>query len=349
MGDEPDTPTQTDDVGLPPPPTGSGGSGSSQGEDNGWLDWPNWEEAIQGIFEGIFGTTEDPLDTAGGGALDSVTASAGDILSGGSLDGLGGGIASGVAGAVGGGTGQVLGNALFGQDAEDSYGAGAGTLIGSAIGGPVGAAIGGIIGGIADAAMGTSDQKNVTVGVATGKPGDNIIAETTGASGLTFYTVGQRTDDAAAMEYTDALLTLDQYLTDLVGEAGFDIVLDSDTFNDPAGQADVKNLMNNATFFGSATEGSKETTQNAVEDNLTAGLHNFTASWIQAASEQLGADQQAQVSNLLEHDGWADGSITTEGLLEYFRQIMAGEYVDWVEPIESRVEKLAPVAGNNYL
>ena len=246
---------------------------------------PETEAEVPDVDTGDLDSADDPFDSL-----------VGDILGGviGTDDPL-----SGIPGAAGGTAGQLIGNALFGTDATQSFGSSAGAGVGTFVLGPgFGTVVGAVLGGILDSAFGTSDQQNVTLGVATTRPGDDLVQETQAPSGLTLYTIGRRVDDTAATDFHDTLFEIDRYLTTVAEQyPGVEIALRNDNFGGEV-QGKGKNLMANPTFFGSATEGKGETNRNSVGRNLDAAVEQFITSWLEAAGPNLPPEVQDAVAGL---------------------------------------------------
>lgn len=212
------------------------------------------------------------------------------------LPGLGTMIGSAIAGYGG----RELGESLFDRTPTTAWGSTVGSGIGSALLGPgLGTMLGSALGGLVDAAFGTSDKKNVTIGLATTRPGDDIAGEATLPSGLQIWGINRRAGGDATQQYMDVITGVDEFLTNIAAQGGFDVTLSNDGFGGEV-QGKGKNLKKNPTFFGSATEGSGESDRAHITRNMTEGVDRFIDSWITAAIDQnqITGDVATQLRNL---------------------------------------------------
>lgn len=250
------------------------------------------------------------------------------------------GLGSMVLSEVTGYGGREIGEALFDRKATTSWGAKAGSAIGYTVGGPVGAAIGAAIGGVVDSALGTSDQKNVHVGVATTKPGDDISGEVTLPSGVKLWGINRRGGDGDMTQtYMDTVGGIDEFLTETAKAAGFDVNLSNEGFGGEV-QGKGKDLRKNPTFFGSATEGSEKSDRAHITRNLTQGYDKFVDAWINAAvdQDQITGEAAEQLRSL-------DGDITQK--LRGFQSALGFDVPDTAPDTPSPGANLPGIALNS--
>ena len=210
------------------------------------------------------------------------------------------GLGSMIGAAITGYGGRELGESLFGKTPTTAWGSTVGSGIGSALLGPgLGTAVGSFVGGLVDSALGTSDKKNVTIGLATTKPGDDIAGEATLPSGLKIWGINRRAGGDAAEQYMNVITGVDEFLTNAANRAGYDVKLSNKDFGGQV-EGKGKNLKKNPTFFGSATEGSGESDRAHITRNMSEGIDRFIDSWVKAAVDQnqITGDVATKLRNL---------------------------------------------------
>tara|TARA_R110002049_G_scaffold190570_2_gene359261 strand:+ start:24549 stop:29525 length:4977 start_codon:yes stop_codon:yes gene_type:complete len=156
---------------------------------------------------------------------------------GGSTANFGGmtGLASAGAGMAGGYVGTELGSAVFGKEANSSWGATGGALVGTYFGGPLGAALGGAIGGAIDSLFGSGRKSYGQIGSQIGgdkNAGDGVYRydrhdRSQGyAQESAFGTIGvtkkQKTDDDALISMVAAFAEIDNTLASVMTGAQLD-------------------------------------------------------------------------------------------------------------------------------
>src|SRR5690606_34612374 len=187
---------------------------------------------------------------------------------------------SAIAGYAGKYLGGKVGEAVFGKEAESSWGA---TIVGTigSIWGPIGALIGGALGSAADVLFGGDGKKRAALGVVAGT-GDYGGTTATGASGLTLSTYVKRAGDEG-QQVADALLAsflaLDAGLTNVAATLGTIVDLSGENLTGKAPQAGKAG----GSFFGSA-EFNK-----LIAEDVTDAADAFVTAWVDRVNELTGA------------------------------------------------------------
>lgn len=187
---------------------------------------------------------------------------------------------SAIAGYAGKYLGGKVGEAIFGKEAESSWGAAIGGAAGSLFG-PIGALLGGALGSAADVLFGGDGKKRAALGVVAGT-GDFGGTTATGASGLQLSTYVKRAGDEG-QQVADALLAsflaLDAGLTSVAATLGTIVDLSGENLTGKAHQAG----KTGGSFFGSA-EFNK-----LVAEDVMGAADAFVSAWVDRVNELTGA------------------------------------------------------------
>lgn len=184
---------------------------------------------------------------------------------------------SALAGYAGSYLGSAAGKAIFGKEAESSWGSTLGGIGGAAIGGPIGAFIGAGIGSLADSLLGGDGYKRQAMGASV-EPywaGQDTTGYTRfGASGLRFHgTVAGKGDPALANQFVDMLAATDTALTTFFETLGNEIDLTGQT---------IKGSQSDNGKWGKFFFGSKD--GSSFED----AMDGFVNAWLQKVEEVTG-------------------------------------------------------------
>lgn len=204
------------------------------------------------------------------------------------------GLATAGAGILGGMAGNAAGEAIF-DDQGNNLITGAGGVAGAAIGSVVpvvgttlGAAIGSFIGGIAGSAMGFKNNVNQSLGIATAGKANQSEDSFKTASGLTLHPVSQNMDRKGAIAYANKLGDLDAGLHEHAENAGFNVKLRNVGFGQgvDAISGSSNKLADSEHWWGSATEGDNNISEEIVATNLAKGIDRYVDSWLKAVEDQ---------------------------------------------------------------